>query len=197
MATPEPGRSGAAAHARAMIDLDYTGSPLIADHALNETGMPEPHPGQHYPDWTRFGGTSHHVLVFWARHGRREACMGGPPVGEVRGDLSQSRCQSLPRRRWNGRCGPDPTRRPNRLPVHLRRRRSDRRTRSDSGPDHRSRLEGKRVAVENYAQRCSGGLSRVEGDRCAIAVCAGARTERTTRNLGDPAVPEQGKWAPV
>ena len=80
MATPEPGRSGAAAHARAMIDVDYTGSPLIADHALNETGMAEPHPGQHYPDWTRFGGTSHHVLVFWARHGRREACMGGPPM---------------------------------------------------------------------------------------------------------------------
>jgi hypothetical protein len=24
-----------------------------------------------------------------------------------------------------------------------------------------------------------------------------ARTERTTRNLGDPAVPEQGKWAPA
>jgi hypothetical protein len=34
------------------------------DHALNGTGMPEPHPRQRYPDWTRFGGTSHRVLVF-------------------------------------------------------------------------------------------------------------------------------------
>ena len=51
-------------NARAMIDVDYTGSPLVMDHAPNGTGMPEPHPGQRYPDWTRFGGTSHRVLVF-------------------------------------------------------------------------------------------------------------------------------------
>jgi 6-methylpretetramide 4-monooxygenase / 4-hydroxy-6-methylpretetramide 12a-monooxygenase len=51
-------------NARAMIDVDYTGSPLVMDHAPNETGTPEPHPGQRYPDWTRFGGTSHRVLVF-------------------------------------------------------------------------------------------------------------------------------------
>jgi hypothetical protein len=47
-----------------MIDVDYAGSPLVMDHAPNGTGMPEPHPGQRYPDWTRFGGTSHRVLVF-------------------------------------------------------------------------------------------------------------------------------------
>jgi 6-methylpretetramide 4-monooxygenase / 4-hydroxy-6-methylpretetramide 12a-monooxygenase len=51
-------------NARAMIDVDYTGSPLVADHAPSETQIGEPHPGQRYPDWTRFGGTSHHVLVF-------------------------------------------------------------------------------------------------------------------------------------
>jgi hypothetical protein len=51
-------------NARAMIDFDYTGSPLVMDHAPNGTGIPEPHPGQRYPDWTRFGGTSHRVLVF-------------------------------------------------------------------------------------------------------------------------------------
>lgn len=51
-------------NARAMIDVDYTGSPLVADYAPNGTGMAEPHPGQRYPDWTRFAGTSHHVLVF-------------------------------------------------------------------------------------------------------------------------------------
>ena len=51
-------------NARAMIDVDYTGSPLVIDHAPNGAGMAEPHPGQRYPDWTRFGGTSHRVLVF-------------------------------------------------------------------------------------------------------------------------------------
>ena len=51
-------------NARAMIDVDYTGSPLVVDYAPNGTAMAEPHPGQRYPDWTRFGGTSHRVLVF-------------------------------------------------------------------------------------------------------------------------------------
>ena len=51
-------------NARAMIDFDFTGSPLVMDYAPNGTGMAEPHPGQRYPDWTRFGGTSHRVLVF-------------------------------------------------------------------------------------------------------------------------------------
>lgn len=50
-------------NARAMIDVDYAGSPLVVDYG--ETGAAvQPHPGQRYPDWTRFGGTSHHVLVF-------------------------------------------------------------------------------------------------------------------------------------
>jgi 4,5-epoxidase len=51
-------------NARAMIDVDYAGSPLVADHGRSEAGNGGPHPGQRYPDWTRFGGTSHHVLVF-------------------------------------------------------------------------------------------------------------------------------------
>ena len=51
-------------NARAMIDVDYVGSPLVNDYAECEAGMAEPHPGQRYPDWTRFGGTSHHLLVF-------------------------------------------------------------------------------------------------------------------------------------
>jgi 2-polyprenyl-6-methoxyphenol hydroxylase-like FAD-dependent oxidoreductase len=53
-------------NARAMIDVDYKGSPLVADYAPNGTGTAQPHPGQRYPDWTRFSGTSHHVLVFGA-----------------------------------------------------------------------------------------------------------------------------------
>lgn len=51
-------------NARAMIDVDYTGSPLVMDHAPDGTNAAEPHPGQRYPDWTRFGGTSHRVLLF-------------------------------------------------------------------------------------------------------------------------------------
>jgi hypothetical protein len=51
-------------NARAMIDIDYAGSPLVVDYAGSGSNAAEPHPGQRYPDWTRFGGTSHHVLVF-------------------------------------------------------------------------------------------------------------------------------------
>jgi 6-methylpretetramide 4-monooxygenase / 4-hydroxy-6-methylpretetramide 12a-monooxygenase len=51
-------------NARAMIDVDYAGSPLIADYGRSGAGIEGPHPGQRYPDWTRLGGTSHHVLVF-------------------------------------------------------------------------------------------------------------------------------------
>jgi 3-(3-hydroxy-phenyl)propionate hydroxylase len=51
-------------NARAMIDVDYAGSPLVADCGRREAGVEGPHPGQRYPDWTRLGGTSHRVLVF-------------------------------------------------------------------------------------------------------------------------------------
>jgi 2-polyprenyl-6-methoxyphenol hydroxylase-like FAD-dependent oxidoreductase len=51
-------------NARAMIDVDYAGSPLVADYGRSGAGIEGPHPGQRYPDWTQLGGTSHHVLVF-------------------------------------------------------------------------------------------------------------------------------------
>jgi hypothetical protein len=50
--------------ARAMIDVDYAGSPLIADYVGSAAETAQPHPGQRYPDWARFAGKSHHVLVF-------------------------------------------------------------------------------------------------------------------------------------
>ena len=53
-----------ARNARVMIDFDYAGSPLVADYEANGTTTADPHPGQRYPDWTRFGGVSHHLLVF-------------------------------------------------------------------------------------------------------------------------------------
>jgi 2-polyprenyl-6-methoxyphenol hydroxylase-like FAD-dependent oxidoreductase len=60
----DPVTAALARNARVMIDVDYAGSPLVADHEAKGAGTAEPHPGQRYPDWTRFGGTSHHVLVF-------------------------------------------------------------------------------------------------------------------------------------
>jgi 2-polyprenyl-6-methoxyphenol hydroxylase-like FAD-dependent oxidoreductase len=51
---------------RAMVDVDYAGSALVVDHdhRASQGDVEGPHPGQRYPDWTRFGGTSHHALVF-------------------------------------------------------------------------------------------------------------------------------------
>lgn len=49
--------------ARAMVDIDYAGSPLIADDGATDTTV-QPHPGQRYPDWTQFAATRHHLLVF-------------------------------------------------------------------------------------------------------------------------------------
>lgn len=53
-----------ALNARSMLDIDYAGSPLVADYVADGSDNPEPHPGQRYSDWMRFGGTSHRVLVF-------------------------------------------------------------------------------------------------------------------------------------
>jgi 2-polyprenyl-6-methoxyphenol hydroxylase-like FAD-dependent oxidoreductase len=51
-------------NSRAMIDVDYWGSPLVVDHGGGGAGATGPRPGQWYADWTRFGGTLHKVLVF-------------------------------------------------------------------------------------------------------------------------------------
>jgi 6-methylpretetramide 4-monooxygenase / 4-hydroxy-6-methylpretetramide 12a-monooxygenase len=60
----DPVTAALARNARVMIDVDYSGSPLVADHEPNGATSAEPHPGQRYPDWTRFGGVAHHLLVF-------------------------------------------------------------------------------------------------------------------------------------
>jgi 3-(3-hydroxy-phenyl)propionate hydroxylase len=64
-AVADPVATALQRNARAMIDVDYAGSPLVADYGGGSgADTAEPHPGQRYPDWTRFGGTSHHVLAF-------------------------------------------------------------------------------------------------------------------------------------
>ena len=60
----DPATTALLRNSRVMIDFDYAGSPLVADHKANGSTTAEPHPGQRYPDWTRLGGASHHVLVF-------------------------------------------------------------------------------------------------------------------------------------
>ena len=50
---------------RSMIDVDYTGSPLIADYGSNGSKSRRAASWtSRYPDWIQLGGTSHHVLVF-------------------------------------------------------------------------------------------------------------------------------------
>jgi hypothetical protein len=96
-AVADPVATALARNARVMIDVDYAGSPLVADYGgSGADNAAEPRPGQRYPDWTRLGGTSsHHVLVFGpvedaaslARLGRRWSKLvqvshdpGGDPV---------------------------------------------------------------------------------------------------------------------
>jgi 2-polyprenyl-6-methoxyphenol hydroxylase-like FAD-dependent oxidoreductase len=59
----DPVAAALARNARVMIDIDYAESPLVTDHEANGDTSAEPHPGQRYPDWTRFGGVAHHMLV--------------------------------------------------------------------------------------------------------------------------------------
>src|ERR687894_196407 len=63
-AVADPVTTALLRNSRVMLDFDYAGSPLVADYGGSGADAAEPHPGQRYPDWTRFGGTSHHVLVF-------------------------------------------------------------------------------------------------------------------------------------
>ena len=63
-AAADPVATALLRNSRAMIDIDYAGSPLVTDHNGSGTDTAGPNPGQRYPDWTRFGGTSHHALVF-------------------------------------------------------------------------------------------------------------------------------------
>ena len=63
-ATADPVTTALLRNSRVMIDFDYAESPLVSDYRVSGSETAELHPGQRYPDWTRFGGTSHHLLVF-------------------------------------------------------------------------------------------------------------------------------------
>jgi 2-polyprenyl-6-methoxyphenol hydroxylase-like FAD-dependent oxidoreductase len=65
-AVVDPMSAALACNARAMIDVDYAGSPLVQDCAANGNALAGPHPGERYPDRDRLTGPSHHLLVFGA-----------------------------------------------------------------------------------------------------------------------------------
>jgi 6-methylpretetramide 4-monooxygenase / 4-hydroxy-6-methylpretetramide 12a-monooxygenase len=50
-------------NSRAMLDVDYAGSPLVVDHGSGQADAKGPRPGQWYPDFARLRGTSHHLLL--------------------------------------------------------------------------------------------------------------------------------------
>jgi 2-polyprenyl-6-methoxyphenol hydroxylase-like FAD-dependent oxidoreductase len=63
-AVADPATTALLRNSRAMIDVDYAGSPLVAEYEAKGADTVDPHPGQRYPDWTHLGGSSHHVLAF-------------------------------------------------------------------------------------------------------------------------------------
>lgn len=60
----DPMTAALARNSRAMIDVDYWGSPIVVDHGGGNGDGNGPRPGQWYGDWPKLGGTLHHVLVF-------------------------------------------------------------------------------------------------------------------------------------
>lgn len=63
-AVVDPVTAAIVRNSRAMIDVDYSGSELVVDHGAGKAGACGPRPGQWYPDWCKFSGTQHQVLVF-------------------------------------------------------------------------------------------------------------------------------------
>lgn len=60
---PDAARDLAFQRSRSMLDVSYTGSPLVAEHAPGGP-MPGPAAGSRFPDRFRLTGTGHHLLVF-------------------------------------------------------------------------------------------------------------------------------------
>jgi 2-polyprenyl-6-methoxyphenol hydroxylase-like FAD-dependent oxidoreductase len=60
---PDAARDLAAQRSRAMLDVSYAGSPLVAEHAPGGTAG-EPAAGSRFPDRAKLSGSSHHLIVF-------------------------------------------------------------------------------------------------------------------------------------
>jgi hypothetical protein len=133
----DPVTMALALNARSMLDIDYAGSPLVADYVADGSDNPEPHPGLPGLDavWRDFPPRA----CFWPRKRQRSPDAAGATLVQARGDFSRPRCRSRPRRPPDGRRGSYPTRWPYRVPVPVRRGERFRRPRppplcvSDSG----------------------------------------------------------------
>ncbi len=68
-AVADPVAEALAAQARAMLDIDFAGSPLVADHAVGACKDAGPHPGQRLAGWTLLGGAAHRLPIFGPVHG--------------------------------------------------------------------------------------------------------------------------------
>ena len=81
-------------NARAMIDVDYAGSPLVADHGRSEGRQ------SGAASWTALPGLDavrRNVAPcprLWTRHPRRVARAAGPSLVRARADLPQPECRS-------------------------------------------------------------------------------------------------------
>jgi 2-polyprenyl-6-methoxyphenol hydroxylase-like FAD-dependent oxidoreductase len=106
-AVADPVADALAAQARAMLDIDFAGSPLVADHADPGSANVGPHPGQRLADWTLLGGAAHRLLVFgpvagaeplaqWGRKwaGRVDVCV-DPDLDRSRAGLPNGGCVLL------------------------------------------------------------------------------------------------------
>ena len=138
-AVADPVAAALLRNARAMIDIDYAGSPLVADYGGDGTARAASRAALPRLDAARRNVTPR--ARFRTRRGRCVARAAGPTLVQARADLSRPRRRSRPRWRPDGRRGPDPPRWPHRLPVPVRRRGSAHGARpppllvSDSGPD--------------------------------------------------------------
>jgi 2-polyprenyl-6-methoxyphenol hydroxylase-like FAD-dependent oxidoreductase len=61
-AVVDPVSAALVRNSRAMIDVDYSGSPLIVDYGGGSAEGPRP--GRWYPDWSRLGRSLHQILIF-------------------------------------------------------------------------------------------------------------------------------------
>jgi 6-methylpretetramide 4-monooxygenase / 4-hydroxy-6-methylpretetramide 12a-monooxygenase len=64
VAVADPIAAALVRNSRAMLDVDYGASPLVDDFGAGKANAKGPKPGQYYPDFTRFTGTAHQLLVF-------------------------------------------------------------------------------------------------------------------------------------
>ncbi len=84
-----PGTMALARNARSMLDIDYAGSPLVADYVADGSDNPEPHPGRS-ATWIGCGLEElSAVYLFLARLKTAKPFVAGATLVQARGDFSR------------------------------------------------------------------------------------------------------------